>query len=147
MDNATDNIQFHDDIAVADTAFTVKGKDENELFKNAAIALISSMAKIEKIEPKISREFRLHSERLDLLLFDFLDEILFYKDTDQLLFSNFTVSISKVNDLYELEAVISGEHAEPKRHEISIDVKAITMHMFEVKKTKDGFEARVVIDI
>jgi len=141
------NIKFHEDIAIADTAFTVKGKNEEELFENAAIALISSMADINKIENKVSREITLNNRKFDILLFDFLNEILLYKDSGNLLFSEFNIKINKNTQGYELKAKISGEAANPEKHKISTDVKAITMHMFKVQKTKEGYEARIVIDI
>jgi SHS2 domain-containing protein len=141
------HILFHKNIAIADTAFTVEGKNEQELFQNAGIALISSMANIQKIKPRIKKKISLQAESLDVLLFDFLNEILLYKDSEQLLFSIFNVTTSKSNKGYHLSADIFGETADPQKHEISIDVKAVTMHMFEVKKTENGYEARVIIDI
>jgi SHS2 domain-containing protein len=42
---------------------------------------------------------------------------------------------------------VEGEKADPDNHKVTIDIKAVTMHMFKVEKTKDGYEARVVIDI
>jgi SHS2 domain-containing protein len=141
------NIQFHEDIAIADTAFTVRGKSIEELFKNAAIALISVMADISRIKPKIKKTFSKNASQLDLLLFDFLNEILFYKDTENLLFSQFSVAISKKGTVYHLKATLKGEGADSKKHSITIDIKAITMHMFKLEKTKGGYEARVVVDI
>lgn len=141
------NIKFHEDIAIADTAFTVKGKSEAELFTNAAIALISSMADISKIETREERTIEFENEKLDLLLFDFLNEILFYKDSESILFSEFNVDIDKDAEGYRLRAIISGEPANPDKHKVTTDIKAITMHMFKVEKTKDGYEARVIIDI
>lgn len=146
MAKVNSKIEFHENIAVADIAFTVKGKDLNELFTNAAIALTSSVADISQIKSKISRDINLENSKIDLLLFDFLDELVFYKDTEGLLFSKFDIQVTK-NSEYKLIAVASGETADPKRHKIKIDIKAITMHMFEVKQMKNGYSARIVIDI
>jgi SHS2 domain-containing protein len=146
MKDSDKNIKFHENIAIADTAFTVKGKTRKELFENAAIALFSSMADISQIEQKEKRTFSLKNSKLDLLLFDFLNELLFYKDSENLLFSKFNVKILNSNG-YQLEASVEGEKADPDNHKVTIDIKAVTMHMFKVEKTKDGYEARVVIDI
>jgi len=146
MTKKVQNIKFHEDIAIADVAFTVKGKTKEELFENAAIALISSMADISKIKSKQKRNVCIKNKKLDLLLFDFLDELIFYKDTENLLFSRFNVKIQKSN-IYELTAVIEGEKVDPERHRVTTDIKAITMHMFKVGRTKDGYEARVVVDV
>lgn len=140
------NIKFHEDIALADTAFTVKGKSPKELFENAAVALFSSMADISKIKPEEKRKFSMKNAKFDLLLFDFLSELLYYKDSENLLFSKFNVKVTNSNG-YQLEATIEGEKADPDKHKITIDIKAITMHMFKVEKTQEGYAARVVIDI
>jgi SHS2 domain-containing protein len=146
MQKNTSSIQFHEDIAIADTAFTVKGKNEEELFVNAAKALVMSMADISRINAKKKRKFNLKSNKLDTLLFDFLSELLLYKDSENLLFSSFKIVISR-NKSWKLEAECLGELANPKKHKISTDIKAITMHMFEVNKTDEGYEARIVVDI
>ena len=40
-----------------------------------------------------------------------------------------------------------GEKIDMKKHEMLVDVKAVTMHMFEVKKEKNIWKARVVLDV
>ncbi len=143
------SIKFHSDVAIADTAFTVKGKTKEILFSNAAKAMISSMADISSIKSTDSREISLSSDKLDTLLFDFLNEILLYKDSENLLFSGFEIDLGYDKDekLWKLLAQCFGETADPKKHKITTDIKAVTMHMFELNKTKEGYEARVVVDI
>ena len=48
---------------------------------------------------------------------------------------------------YVLEAEIEGEKINPKKHELKVDVKAVTLHKFELKKTKEGYKSRVILDI
>jgi SHS2 domain-containing protein len=141
------NIIFHEDIAIADTAFTIKGKNESQLFENAGKAFVMTMADIIKVIPKLSKSIELHNKKLDILLFDFLNELLFYKDSEGLLFSKFKVKIKRYKEMYILNANIWGENVDPEKHRITTDIKAITMHMFKVVKKKDGYEARVVVDI
>ena len=40
-----------------------------------------------------------------------------------------------------------GEKIDIEKHNPKVDIKAITMHMFEVKKTKNGWRAQVLVDI
>ena len=142
-----DKIRFLDDIAIADTAFQVEGKDLNELFENAAEALTISMADINLINSKRKVVISLSNNKVDLLLFDFLNELLFFKDSENLLFSKYNVKVQKSNDLYMLSASVEGEKADPKKHKITTDVKAVTLHMFKLNK-KDGiYKARIVVDI
>ena len=67
-------------------------------------------------------------------------------DTKAVLFCKFNVNIKK-NDAYELKARASGENINQQKHSLRSDVKAVTFHMFEVKKTEENWSARVILDI
>ena len=47
----------------------------------------------------------------------------------------------------KLKAVLEGDKINPKTQTLENDIKAITMHMFKVEKTKNGVKAVVVVDI
>jgi len=47
----------------------------------------------------------------------------------------------------ELKGTLLGDKIDYKKQELRVDPKAVTMHKFEVKKGKDGYVARVIIDI
>ncbi|MBU0976668.1 MAG: archease [Patescibacteria group bacterium] len=147
MPKATGSIKFLEDIAIADTAFLVQGKNPAKLFENASTALVKTMADISRIGQTVSRKITLESEELDILLFDYLNELLLLKDSENLLFSRFILDIKKHTNSWKLTAELIGEKADPEKHKITIDIKAITMHMFKLKKTQEGYEARVVVDI
>jgi SHS2 domain-containing protein len=48
---------------------------------------------------------------------------------------------------YHLEAKLAGEHLDYDRHDLVVDVKAVTMHQFHLAPTPDGWQARIVLDI
>lgn len=146
MSKDSSKIKFLDDIAISDTAFEVKGKTPNELFENAGKALVRSMANIAKISRDKKHKIQLKSKSLDILLFDFLNELLFIKDTENLLFSDFKVDIIE-NETFMLEGTLTGEKINSAKHEISTDIKAVTLHMFELEKNEGEYRARVVVDI
>jgi len=118
----------------------------NELFENAALATSEVMTDTKQIRPSIKKEIKLENNDLGNLLFDFLDEVIYYKDAEKLLFSKFNVDIKK-DKVYKLKAVISGEKIDTKRHELRDDVKAVTLYEFELKKSKNGYKARFILDI
>ncbi len=134
------------DIAIADVAFDAYGKTLNELFEAAAKATFDVMADTTTITPKITKEISLSGDTIENLLYDFLSEIIFLKDTNSLIFSEVSVEI-KQNKKYLLTAVIKGDRINPEQQKLGNDVKAVTMHMFEIKKEKEGYRARVVLDI
>ena len=138
--------KFIEGLTTADVAFEAKGKILNELFESAAMALFDIMANPKKVEKKIIKKFSLEENSLENLIFKFLDEIIFFKDSDALVFNSSKVEI-KENDKIKLTATLYGDRIDYKKQELRVDPKAVTMHKFEVKKDKNGYVARVIVDI
>lgn len=138
--------KFLEDVAIADIAYEAYGKDLNELFENAALAIFELSANIETVEAKEKIEFELENEKIDNLLYDFLSEILFLKDSKYMVFKKVKVLVQE-NQKYFLKAFLEGDTINPKKQQLENDIKAITMHMFELKKEKEGYKATVVVDI
>lgn len=138
--------RYLDDVAIADAAFEARGATLSELFATAAEAVTGLMVDPATLAPKVERQITLSSDALDRLLYDWLSELVVFKDSEQLLFARFDVAIHE-NGGYRLEAVARGETIDPGRHRLRSDVKAITFHLFEVRHDADGCFARVVVDI
>jgi len=138
--------RFLEDIATGDAAFEAEGRTLEELFVEAAVATFEVMVDTKGVEVKITREVELKNEAVDGLLFDWLSELVYLKDAEAVLFSKFNVNIKK-NDAYDLKAMVSGENINQQKHILRSDVKAVTYHMFEVKKTEENWTARVILDI
>jgi SHS2 domain-containing protein len=140
--------EFLEDIAIADIAFQAWGKTLEELFITAGDATINAMIdNLEAIELKETRTFNLENDELDMLLFNFLQEFVYYKDSELLLLRAQQVQIEEKNSEYHLTAVTQGERLDRDRHEERVDVKAITLHRFQLEKTDDGWTAMVILDI
>jgi SHS2 domain-containing protein len=140
--------EFLEDVAIADIAFRAWGKDLEELFKVAGDATINVMIEdLDSIELKETRTFSLENDELDMLLFNFLQELVYYKDSEQLLLRAQQVEISETDGLHQLNAVTTGEAIDRDRHEQRVDVKAVTLHRFQLEKTDDGWTAMVILDI
>lgn len=132
----------------ADTMFEAYGKSLEELFENCALATEEVMVKLETLDLEESYDIVLESDSLENLLYDFLSELIFLKDTEGLLFKKFNVTIQHKNKKYELLAKCEGEIINHKKHELGDDAKAITMHEFELKQKQDrSWYAKVLIDI
>lgn len=144
--------RFLDNVAIADIAFEAFGKNEEECFENAALALFEIMADTKKIKPKKKLAVALKAETLDRLLYDWLSELVYLKDTKQMAFSDFNITITKPNNKqkqFSLKAQIFGEKIDYKKNKdiFRLDVKAITKHLFLFEKRGKQFVARVVPDI
>ena len=140
--------KFIEDLSLADVAFIASGKTLNEMLKSAALAVTNTMVKdLKSVKSKVEKNFVIEAKDAENLLFKFLQEIIFYKDAESLLLSNFTLKTKKNGKEYQLSVKAKGEKINMKKHDLSVDVKAVTFHMFEVKGTKAGWKARVILDI
>ena len=97
-------------------------------------------------KPKTKVEIRLSVPTLDGLLFDWLSELVFVKDVQEIVFSRFEVKIKKEKE-FELSAKCFGEHIKYPDRRLRSDVKAATKHLFKIEKLNGKFKATVVIDI
>jgi SHS2 domain-containing protein len=137
--------EFLPGVAIADLAFEVHAESLNELFSLSAQALFDAMVELQDVRPEHEVRISLTAEKLDNLLFDWLAELVYQKDLDAQLFSQFEVSIDE-NGNCKLDATVRGEPIDPVRHQLKTDVKAITYHMFKLEKKGNGYYARVVLD-
>ncbi len=131
----------------ADVLFEAYGKTLEKMFEHAALALEELMVNTETLQRKEHFEIVLEAKEIETLLYDFLSELIFVKDTEGFLFNKFHVVILHKNKQYELLATCEGDYIKREVHELRNDAKAITMHEFEVKKEKDTWMSRVLVDI
>jgi len=140
--------KFLEEIATADIAFEATGRDLPELFSDAADATMNVMIdNLDAIEPRETRHIELSNDKLDMLLFDFLQELIYFKDAERLLLRVRHVRIDEKDKKYFLEAEAAGEPLDATRHLQRADVKAVTLHDFSVEKENGGWRARVLLDI
>jgi SHS2 domain-containing protein len=140
--------RYLEEIGTADIAFEATGRDLPELFRDAADATTNVMIdNLGAIEPRETRNIELANEQLDMLLFDFLQELIYLKDAERLLLRIATVQIDQNDDRYLLLATAAGEPVDAQRHQQRADVKAVTLHNFSVEKADGDWKARVLLDI
>ncbi len=137
---------FIEEWSFTDAAFDAHGETLEELFEASAQATFEVMADIPKVKPVVERDILIEGEDEERLLFDWLTELIYLKDADGIIFSKYDIIISK-NKTYNLTAKIQGEYVADFKGELGSDVKAVTMHLFYVKKSEDGWKARVLLDI
>ena len=131
----------------ADTMFEAHGKSLEELFENSALATEEIMVNLSTISREEEHQITLESEHIEDLLYDFLSELLFIKDTEGLLFNKFEIIIIHKNKKYELLAKCDGEKIDRDKHELNDDAKAITKHEFSVEQKNNKWLAKVIVDI
>lgn len=140
--------RFLDDIAIADAAFEAWGDSLADMFTTAADALLNIMvAEPLSVKPEVQREFRTEDDELEMLLFGFLQELIYYKDAERLLLRVEKVDVEQRGARWLAVAHASGELIDPLHQELIVDVKAITLHRFQVLQTECGWTATVVVDV
>jgi SHS2 domain-containing protein len=140
--------RYLDDIATADVAFEAWGDTREEMFVAAADATMNVMvADLDTITTRTQRTIKLRDDDIEMLLFQFLQEFLYYKDAEQLLLRAAKVEISFSEERFQLRAEAFGETLDPGKHDLVVDVKAVTMHHFSVAETKGRWRASVILDI
>ncbi|HKS03867.1 MAG TPA: archease [Chthoniobacterales bacterium] len=139
---------YLEEIGTADIAFEATGRDLAELFSDAADAMMNVMIdNIEAIQSREIRQIELSSDKLDMLLFDLLQELIFFKDAERLLLRLRDLQITERNESYFLKTTAEGEQLDAERHHQRADVKAVTLHDFSVEPMEPGWKARVLLDI
>lgn len=140
--------RYLEDIATADVAFEATGSDLTELFTAAADAVTNVMvADLGTIDNEEEIEFQVEHEDLEMLLFNFLQELIFFKDAKMLLLRVSSVTIEKTGSGHRAAAKSWGEELNREKHDLIVDVKAVTMYRFKLEETGDGWKATVVLDI
>ncbi len=140
--------EFLEDEAIADVAFEAWGRSVEEMFTAAGEATMNVMVgDLQTIEKRTRRDVRVDSEALDLLLFNLLQELIYYKDAERLLLRVETIQVDLGGQILVAHAVLAGEELEMARHELVVDVKAVTLHRFRVEETERGWRAHVILDI
>jgi len=127
----------------ADIKFRAFGKSIEEAFSNSALAMFNSMYK-EKIKEEKEIEISVEGHDLISLLYNFLEELIFYLDSE-----NFFLSIIKEikidKEKFKLSAKLGGDNAE--NYKIGLDVKAITYSDMQVLEKDKKWLTQVVLDV
>jgi len=127
----------------ADVGIVAYGASINQAFANAARGLFSIITDLDGIEGALHRDIEVTAPDQESLLVEWLNELIYLFDTENIIFNRF--DITRLNNNY-LEARIYGEKVDSSRHKLKTGVKAATYHMLKVEKN-NGYRAQVLFDI
>ncbi len=128
----------------ADIGIIVRGTDLKLLFENAGKAFFHLITDLRKVRCRIERKIIIKGESLDRLMVDWLSELLYLHDVENLLFKDF-----KVESVGEdgLKGIAKGEPFQEGVHVIKTEVKAVTYHLIEVRQEKGRWRSQVIFDL
>jgi len=133
----------------ADVQVRSWGPSLEEAFSQTAYSLMTTITpNLKIITPEIEKKMIIKAKDKEALLVDFLSEFLYIFDVYELVFSKIHISkIEKFNDNYKLNATLRGEKFDSTKHEIGIEVKAITYSFINIEEKHDSTLIDIVFDI
>ena len=128
----------------ADVGFEAWGATREEVFANAARALISLIVDLEAVNSREQVAVQIQGSDPASVLVNWLSELLYLHDADAWLFREFEIQALQDDSL---SALARGEKFDRSRHQAKLMVKAITYHQLELEESPQGWRAQVYVDI
>ena len=130
-----------------DVGVDIDAADPGALFADAARAFSETITDREALAADELVEVSLSADAIDLLLVDWLSELVYRFDADGWLARDVEVEVSRASDQWTLRGRLSGARLDPERHEVRVLVKAVTYHALEVVQIGSRWHARIIFDI
>jgi SHS2 domain-containing protein len=127
----------------ADVGIRAFGKDLPEVYANAAQAMFSLITDLDTVREVLSREVSVSAPDREILLVEWLNELVYLFDVEYLLFKRFEISELSATGL---KARCYGEKVDKSRHALKTGIKSATYHMLKVEQN-GRFQAEVLLDI
>ncbi len=125
----------------ADWSIRVRGADLGQLFTHAALGMALLMVEDpQALAHDIERKLVLEAHDVEGLLVDWLGELAFWAEMEQLVFND--VEIEAISET-RLAATVSGGLA-PR---LDKHIKAVTYHNLAVERRDTGLEVTIVFDV
>ena len=128
----------------ADLGLRIRAETPEAIFVDAARALTNAILENpDSIQPVERAELSIVGEDRSLVLFDWLNELLYRFEVDHRVYGKFDIRL----DSRGIQASIWGELIDRERHKLAHEVKAITYHGLKLVREKGGWLAEVIVDI
>lgn len=130
------------DVAVRVHAPTLEG-----LFADAARALTATLVDPEHVRPVQQQTIVLEAGAVDLLLVDWLNDLVYRFEVDGWLVASTDVRLQADGGRWRLDATARGEPFDEGRHAPRVLVKGVTYHQLAITRSAGEYETLVVFDI
>lgn len=127
----------------ADIGIEAYGATVESAFANVARGMFAIIVNDSDIDSHEERTLTLPVEDdLEQLVVDWLSELLYIYDVDGLVFGDFSLTITD-----KLQATARGEPYNRDKHGYGMEIKAVTYHLLDIKRTKKGIYIKVLFDV
>jgi SHS2 domain-containing protein len=128
----------------ADIGVRGHGATQAEAFAEAALGLTAVVTDTAGVQPLRTESLQCEAPDPELLLYEWLNALVFQMSTRRSLYSKFDLRIRGLR----LEAAIAGEPVDVARHEPAVEVKGATMTELSVRQDDSGgWIAQCVLDV
>ena len=132
----------------ADVYIATHGKNLEEAFENAALAMFEVMTDTEKVSPNEEDSVEVEAEDEYALLYSWLEALLVKFETKNMLYSKFKIShLEETADGFRIKATAWGEKFNVEKHTQKVGVKAVTYHRMKIIKETDKVMLEFILDI
>lgn len=115
-----------------------------QAFEQTAQGLTAVIVEPDQVAQKQERRIECEAPDHELLLVEWLNQIIFLMATERMLFSRFAVHIED----HHLQARIYGEAIDRARHQPTVEIKGATYTALAVRQQDDGtWLAQTVVDV
>lgn len=130
----------------ADEKFRVTAATLDDAFITAVKAFYEILLGEKHVPNVESREVHVKAKKLTTLLYDFLNELVYYFDGEDLLLPNVeSLAIDGEQGNYSLTATLTGD--QQYEYDLRTEIKNMTYSEMEVKQVDGVWELIVVVDI
>ena len=130
---------------IADIGIILKAPDIESLFVRAALSMTDLMVKGDNSEKKLLKDVKIKGHDLPDLMVRWLGEILYLFQGEKLLVHS--IEDITIRDKIQLMSRLQCARYNRCKHEVLMEIKAVTYHQISIVKTNEGWETKVIFDI
>jgi SHS2 domain-containing protein len=130
-----------------DIGVRIRAETVDRLFAEAVVAFTDVLTDPAAVRAISETRLAMESTDLDLLLHDFLSELLYGFDAKRRVPALAACEITRAEHGWHLDARVMTEDFDPARHAVRVLIKGVTYHGLTVRQEPEGWMAEIVFDI
>ena len=135
----------------ADVGIEMWGETPQAILEEAALGMLSLIVNLKTVKHHIEKPLVIEADNLEDLLLNWLREILYIQERERFVFSGVSIPTENIScskrDNYSFTALLRGEKLSFKRHDICMEIKAVTRHQMFFQKKSKLWRAGILFDI
>lgn len=119
-----------------------------ELFERAALGMFAVLTDLPAVSAEEDVRVTVEGRDREALMVRWLSELNYHHTVDHQLFCDIAVeAIEEEPDGFVLTGTARGEPLDPERHTVYTEIKAITFHGMDVRRTETGWAVQIIFDM